>query len=68
MGLEKEDGNRREEEIWVERGKKTEQEEDNNFKPAFSRRFQTGAVANTVRQRLARVLRVHADGRNQCHG
>jgi hypothetical protein len=29
-------------------GKKTEQEESNNFKPAFSPRFQTGADTSTI--------------------
>jgi hypothetical protein len=37
-------GKRREQEILLNSGKKTELEEDNNFKPAHSPHFQTAAV------------------------
>ena len=37
------DGKRREQEILLERWKKTEPEEDNNFKPADLPQFQTAA-------------------------
>jgi len=39
-----EDGKRREQEILLNLGKKTEPEEDNNFKPADLPHFQTTAV------------------------
>jgi len=38
-----ENGKRREEEFWENLGKKTEREENNNFKPADSPHFQTAA-------------------------
>jgi hypothetical protein len=41
-----EDGKRREQEILLNLGKKTEPEEDNNFKPADLPHFQTTAVSH----------------------
>jgi hypothetical protein len=45
---QEQDGKRREQEIFQERPKKTEPEEDNNFKSADSPQFQTAAVRHLL--------------------
>jgi hypothetical protein len=46
---------RREEEIFAEWGKKTEREENDHFKSAFSPRFQVNAVTGEGISRAARL-------------